>query len=92
MSRTPYKGDAEMAENERKCRFWLFGLYYGAPRPLQDRSGFSAHGVLRADIQSIFRWAFRLGFQIGRTSGLTGNSNHKWDLPDIPEILLINML
>ena len=26
MSRTPYKGDAETAENERECSFWLFGL------------------------------------------------------------------
>ena len=26
MSQTPYKGDAETAENERKWRFWLFGL------------------------------------------------------------------
>ena len=26
MSRTPYKGDAETAENERECIFWLFGL------------------------------------------------------------------
>ena len=26
MSQTPYKGDAETAENERECRFWLIGL------------------------------------------------------------------
>ena len=75
MSRTPYKGDAETAENERECSFWLFGLYYGAQRPLHDRSGVSGHCALRAEIQSIFRWAFRLVFQTGRTSGVAGDLN-----------------
>ena len=74
------------------ANFWLIGLYYGALCPLQDRSDCSAHGGLRADVQSIFRWGFRLGFQTGRTSGLAGNSNDKYDFPEIPEISLLNML
>ena len=64
MSRTPYKGDAETAENERKCSFWLIGLYYGALRPLQDRSGCSAHGALRADIQGILDGLLDLDFRL----------------------------
>ena len=74
------------------ANFWLIGLYYGALCPLQDRSDCSAHGGLRADVQSIFRWGFRLGFQTGRTSGLAGNSNDKYDFPEIPEISYLNML
>ena len=73
------------------ANFWLIGLYYGALCPLQDRSDCSAHGGLRADVQSIFRWGFRLGFQTGRTSGLAGNSNDKYDFPEIPETSLLNM-
>ena len=66
---------SKMSAKGISANFWLIGLYYGALCPLQDRSDCSAHGGLRADVQSIFRWGFRLGFQTGRTSGLAGNSN-----------------
>ena len=39
-----------------------------------------------------FGWPSKLGFQSGGHSGLAGNSNHKCDFPEIPEISLLNML
>ena len=34
----------------------------------------------------------KLGFQSGGNSGLAGNSDRRYDFPEIPEILYLNML